>query len=51
MGGISLGKTVVSSGLIGTMDVAIRDRMSGPKLYELSLTAVVVVSPAAQPVP
>jgi phosphate transporter len=47
MGGISLGKAVVSSGLIDTMDVVIRDRISGLRLYEvvLALTAVVVVSP------
>jgi len=45
MGGISLGKAVVSSGLIDTMDVVIRDRISGLRLYEvvLALTAVVVV--------
>lgn len=46
MGGIALGKAAVSSGLMDIMDVAIRERVSGLKLYEvvLALTAVVVVS-------
>jgi phosphate transporter len=48
MGGIALGKAVVSSGLLETMDVAIRHLVNGLPLYEvvLALSAVVMVRPA-----
>ncbi|KAF9522838.1 SPX domain-containing protein [Crepidotus variabilis] len=41
MGGIALGKGVVSSGLLEIMDVAVRDLVSGYKLY----TVVLILSP------
>jgi len=45
MGGIALGKAVVSSGLLDTMDVGIRHLVSGLELYQvvLALSAVVLV--------
>jgi hypothetical protein len=45
MGGIALGKAVVSSGLLDTMDVGIRHLVSGLQMYEvvLALSAVVMV--------
>lgn len=46
MGGIALGKAVVSSGLLDTLDVGIRNLVEGLPMYEvvLALTAVVLVS-------
>lgn len=45
MGGIALGKAVVSSGLLDTMDVGIRHLVYGLPMYEvvLTLSAVVLV--------
>lgn len=50
MGGIALGKAVVSSGLLDTMDVAIRHLVSGLQMYEvvLALSAVVMVRPSTR---
>lgn len=41
MGGIALGKGVVSSGLLEIMDIVIRDLVSGYTLY----TVVLILSP------
>jgi phosphate transporter len=45
MGGIALGKAVVSSGLLNVMDVVIRDMVEGLSIYEvvLALSFVVLV--------
>ncbi|KAG8930937.1 low-affinity phosphate transporter [Tulasnella sp. 418] len=45
MGGIALGKAVTTSGLLETMDIVIRDMVTGLSTYAvvLSLSAVVVV--------
>jgi len=43
MGGIALGNAVVSSGLLGTLDVGIRHMVSGLQLYEVVLALSVVV--------
>lgn len=46
MGGIALGKAVVTSGLLDTMDGGIRRMVEGLPLYEvvLALSAVVMAS-------
>ena len=43
MGGIALGKAVVSSGLLTTMDDAVRGLVEGLQLYEIVLVLSVVV--------
>lgn len=54
MGGIALGKAVVTSGLLETMDSGIRNMVEGLPIYEvvLALSAVVMVcSPCSLPSP
>jgi hypothetical protein len=43
MGGIALGKAVVSSGLLTTMDDGVRGLVDGLQLYEIVLVLSVVV--------
>lgn len=43
MGGIALGKAVVSSGLLTTMDDGVRGLVEGLALYEIVLVLSVVV--------
>lgn len=43
MGGIALGKAVVSSGLLTTMDDGVRGLVEGLELYEIVVVLSVVV--------